>query len=129
MRSRYNEIQSMDAEVIIISFGTDVWVKEWLKQVQVPFPLLLDPERRAYRAYGLERSMVRAWGLKNGWHYLKAVLGGQRLYRLRGDDTAQMGGDFIVDSGGILRFTHPSHDPTDRPSAGELLQALKRRGI
>jgi hypothetical protein len=35
------------------------------------------------------------------------------------------GGDFIVDKNGVLRLVHPSHDPTDRPSADELLTMLK----
>jgi len=101
-----------------------MWVKVWQEDTQAPFPLLLDQERVAYRAYGLERSMWQAWGPKNVWYYVKAVLGGRHMQSSHGDDTGQMGGDFIIDAEGIMRYTHPSHDPTDRPSVDRLLSVL-----
>lgn len=113
--------------MLVVSFGTEFWVRAWLEQTQAPFPLLLDPERAAYRAYGLQRSMARAWGLRSGWYYFKAVVFQRRRFiSSHGDDTGQMGGDFIIDCHGVLRLTHPSRDPTDRPSVEQLLAALAR---
>ncbi|RME97142.1 MAG: hypothetical protein D6768_20350 [Chloroflexi bacterium] len=127
MRNRYNDIQAHQAEVVVVSFGTEFWVRVWLEQTQAPFPLLLDPERAGYKAYGLQRSMARAWGLRSSWYYFKAVvLRRQRLHSSHGEDTGQMGGDFIIDRHGILRFTHPSQDPTDRPPVEQLLAELAR---
>lgn len=125
MRSRYDAIKALNAEVVIISFGAEFWVKVWQEQTQAPFPLLLDQERQAYRAYGLEQSVVRSWGVKNLWYYAKAMLQGQPLHDSHGEDTSQLGGDFIIDANGILRYTHPSRDPTDRPAVDALLAVLK----
>lgn len=41
-----------------------------------------------------------------------------------GDDTSQLGGDFIVDKNGVLRLVYPSHNPADRPPVDELLKVL-----
>ena len=125
MRSRYDDLQALNAEVVVISFGTKYWAQVWLQETGVPFPLLLDQARAAYRAYGLERSLIRAWGPKNLWYYGRALWSGQRLRRLNGEDTGQLGGDFIVDQQGILRFVHPSRDPTDRPKVKTLLAVLE----
>ena len=59
------------------------------------------------------------------WVYIKRWFQRERFYELHGDDTSQLGGDFLVDRNGLLQFLHPSHDPTDRPEVGDLLQVIK----
>jgi len=36
-----------------------------------------------------------------------------------------MGGDFIIDSMGIVRLAYRSKEPADRPGVGQLLDILK----
>lgn len=84
----------------------------------------MDPDRSAYRAYGLERSFLRSRSLKTRWYYLKAWLSGKKTFESQGEDTSQLGGDFIVDNTGTLRLIYPSHDPTDRPPVDDLLKIL-----
>ena len=38
----------------------------------------------------------------------------------------QLGGDFVVDHAGILRFAHQCHDPSDRPSTHRLIEEIRR---
>jgi hypothetical protein len=90
------------------------------------FTVLLDRERVVYKAYQLERSRLRAWHPRVVWLYIKRWFQRGEFYDSHGDDTSQLGGDFIVDKNGLLRLVHPSHDPTDRPSANELLDMLKK---
>jgi hypothetical protein len=45
--------------------------------------------------------------------------------RLPGD-SAQLGGDFVVDASGVVRLAYRSHDPADRPAAGDLLALLQQ---
>jgi peroxiredoxin len=123
--SQYDEIKTLNTRVIAISFGLEYWVRAWLEQTQAPFPVLLDPHRASYRTYGLEKSFWRAWSVKSLWYYAKAVLRGELLQGFRGE-TDQLGGDFIIDNRGIIRFAYPSHDPTDRPSIETLLTALRQ---
>ncbi len=118
-----DKIQALNANVITISFGTSYWAQMWLQETRSPFPFLVDPERGAYQAYGLKSSVFRSWSVKNLWYYAKAVAQGRETFGKRGNPH-QLGGDFIVDSQGILRLVHPSRDPTDRPSVDKILTVL-----
>ncbi len=124
--SRKQHFESLKSDVVIISFGTPYWARIWLEESQSPYPLFLDPDRAAYRAYGLERSLLRSWGLRTLSYYAKALLKGEEWRGIRGD-SGQLGGDFIVDAKGIVRLAHPSRDPTDRPPVEELLTILRQQ--
>lgn len=122
-----DEIQALNTEVIIISFGSFPAAQAWLKETCTPFHILLDSERVVYRAYGLDRSILRSWGAKTIWRYVQLLASGRKWRGIQGD-SAQLGGDFIVDANGVVRLAYRSHDPTDRPSIGYLMnqiQALK----
>lgn len=97
--------------------------RAWLQETGAPFPLWLDPERRAYRAFGLERSLLRAWSPRGLLAYARLLASGRRWRGIQGD-SLQLGGDFIVDRRGILRFAHRSADPADRPDPEGLLRLL-----
>lgn len=114
----------MNGDVAIISFETGYWLQVWQAETESPFPLMLDPARNAYRAYGLEQSLLRSWGPRNLWHYAKARLHGRKAHST-GGDTTQLGGDFIIDTGGVIRMAYRSHDPTDRPPISALLATFQ----
>ena len=90
------------------------------------FTILLDREREVYKAYGLEASFWRAYHPRTLWLYAKAILAGKKMHDSHGDDTTQLGGDFIVGKDGKLKLVYPSHDPSDRPSADLLLKAIEQ---
>jgi len=96
-----------------------------MNEVCGTFTVLLDRDRMAYQAYQLERSRLRAYHPRVVWMYIKRWFQHGTFYDSHGDDTSQLGGDFIVDRNGILRLVHPSHDPTDRPSVEELLAIIE----
>ncbi len=95
-----------------------------MKETCTSYEVLLDRERIVYNAYSLERSYSRSRNLKTRWYYFKAWLSGKKTHDSYGDDTSQLGGDFIVDKDGSLRLVYPSHDPTDRPPVDDLLKIL-----
>lgn len=118
---------ALNTRVLIVSFGTLPAVQTWLNETCALFDVVLDRERTIYRAYQLERSFLRSRNLRTRWYYLKAWLAGKKSLDIHdGEDTSQLGGDFIVDNTGILRLAYPSHDPTDRPSADRLLKTLQQ---
>lgn len=100
-------------------------MQKWLKETCGDFIVLLDRERTVYNAYGLERSKLRSRSPRTLWLYFTRWLQGQKFHDSHGDDTSQLGGDFIIDKQGNLRFIYPSHDPADRPSVEKLLAVLK----
>ena len=118
------EFEAAETNVVTVSFDTPYWAGVWLQETGSPFPLLMDPERTAYHAYGLTSSRLSSWSPANLWYYGKAALQGRETYGRRGDPH-QLGGDFIIDRSGIIRLAHPSRDPTDRPSMDEILAVLQ----
>ena len=124
MRDHQDQLEALGLRIYLISFGQEWQAKRWLEETQAPFPLLLDPDRSVYRAYGLERSAAKSWNPKMLLHYLGLILKGRKLRPIQGDSN-QLGGDFIVDREGTIRLACPSEDPADRPSVEMLLQTLR----
>lgn len=121
----HDEFKKSNTEVIIISFGTPKQARAWLEDTCSPFTMVLDRERAVYRAYGVKKSWLRSWTPMTAWFYVRAILKGRKLKGIQGDPH-QLGGDFIVDSKGIVRMSHPSRFATDRPPASRLITELKK---
>ncbi|WP_420628247.1 AhpC/TSA family protein [Candidatus Leptofilum sp.] len=115
------QFAAANVQIATVSFGTGYWSNVWLQETQSPFPFLVDQELKAYRAFGLESSALRAWSPRNLLYYARAKLQGRKTLGNRGD-THQLGGDFMVNGNGRLLLAHPSRDPVDRPSIDQLLQ-------
>jgi len=123
LRQHTSDLEALKTNVVIISFGSPYNAQLWEKETQSKFTLLLDPERNAYRAYGLERSMLRSWGLNTFLTYSRLMLRGRKWRGIQGD-SGQLGGDFILNTNGIVRLAYYSRDPSDRPSVSHLLDIL-----
>jgi AhpC/TSA antioxidant enzyme len=88
------------------------------------FRLCCDPQRLAYRAFGLPRvSTRRLLGRRTALVYARATLRGRWPFGARGD-VHQIGGDFVLDARGIVRFAYVSREPGDRPAAEALVAAM-----
>ena len=120
-----DELSELNTRVLLITFGTLPAAQAWLEETCSPFQLLLDSERAVYNAYELERSLLRSWNLRTIWRYVQLLTSGRQWRGIQGD-SAQLGGDFIIDTEGIVRLAYRSHDPTDRPPASDLLNLLRQ---
>lgn len=98
----------------------------WLQATCNSFDVLLDRERKVYQAYGLERSRFRSRNLRTILTYARMKRAGWKSQGSGGDDTSQLGGDFIIDSKGVIKLAYRSYDPTDRPSVEYLLNELRK---
>jgi hypothetical protein len=90
-------------------------------------PLVGDPERKAYTAFGLERAgFLSYFKPRVMWRYARGMLKGYIATRpYAGEDLNQLGGDFILTRERKVIFAHPSRDPADRPSVATMLAALQ----
>lgn len=93
-------------------------------------PLAADPDRAAYRAFGLERtSWLTFFRPRVLLGYFRGMLRGYGVKRPdAGEDLLQLGGDFVLARGGRVVFAHPSTDPTDRSTVAAILAALPQPG-
>jgi len=94
-------------------------------ETALPWPLLVDERRELYRAYQMGQGKRWAiYGPASIWHYIKLLLRGRRL-RPPGPDWLQLGGDVLVDPGGVVRLYFVSKSPHDRPTCESLLSVIR----
>ena len=132
MKEHYAAIRDLGGEVVVISFTAPELARLHVEMNQPPFPIVSDPSRAGYQEFGLERMTwtrvlrPRYWG-----RYLRLLSRGwvQRWPRL-GEDVMQLGGDFVLDANRRIVLAHRSQEPTDRPSALQLVDGVRRaRGL
>jgi len=116
--------------VLTVSFGDLEGARRHLAETGSPFPMLLNPGREPYKFFGLGRMPISKMLRQSMLEFVAGLVarGLPVPDPFPGDDTLQMGGDFIVDSRGLVTFLHCSTDPSDRPSVEGLLDALTEMG-
>lgn len=116
------------ANVVLIGHGDRRAAEEFRKAKAVPFTFLLDPDRAAYRAYGLARGgLMQVFGPSTALPFLSANLRPETRQRgLKGGDLMQMPGTFVVDGEGVVRFAHRNRHVADSPRNLDILVALSR---
>jgi peroxiredoxin len=128
VKAIYPQIQEAGGDVLVISFTPPAKVAAYLAKYPMPFPVVSDPELRAYHSLGMGRttwgSMLRPAVI--GRYLLKMLRGWLPKKPGEGEDVLQLGGDFVLDGNRRLVYAHPSKNPTDRPAAAELLHAVRQ---
>ena len=129
VRDRFDEIDRLQARVLVISFAPLEMVEGFRTSLGLPFPIAADPERISYQRYGLLRgAWWTVWHPRVLWRYAVLISRGMKVQRsFSHEDLAQLGGDFVIDRGGKICFAHPSRGPSDRPNPSELLHSLPGR--
>ncbi|MCH7841836.1 MAG: redoxin domain-containing protein [Chloroflexi bacterium] len=125
MRQRYGEIQDRGADVVAISFEPRDRLFQLTRQLQLPFPILSDPERDVYSAYSLAQgSWLKIFSPKTVWTYVKHFARGRR-YQHAASDWKQLGGDFVIGEDGTVLYEHRGQTPSDRPTVASLIEKLQ----
>jgi hypothetical protein len=126
LRDHEQELRALGARVVLVAFSP--WEELEALQAQVPgdWLCLHDPEREVYARYRLGRMSVgRVFTLSTIAASLRALRRRVRPGRLHAEDKLQLGGDFLIDADGILRFAHYAQDPGDRPAGADFVARLR----
>jgi len=124
LRQRYGEIQAKGADVVAISFEPKDRLFQLTRQLQLPFPLLSDPERDVYSAYSLAQgNWLKIFSPRTVWTYVKHFAWGRRYHHAAGD-WRQLGGDFVLGEDGTVLYEHRGRTPHDRPTVASLIAEL-----
>lgn len=128
MLERQAEIEAVPADVVLVAYDeSSLLGAKMLRDLDLPFPLLLDSERRSYAEWGMGRTNLFGAMLSPSlnWRYLRLLLRGERFLGFA-PDMLQLGGDFVVDGERRIAFAHRMHNNGDRAPVPRLLQELKR---
>ena len=126
VQGRLEEIRGLGGQVLAISFTTPAKLAAYLQRHPIAVPAAADPAQAAYRAF--ELGQASWWNLLSPrvlGRYLRLLLGGWRPRKYEGEDVFQLGGDFVLDERRRLVYAYRSTNPADRPSADELVQAVR----
>lgn len=128
VRQRSDRLDAVGAQALFVVHDEAEQVRDVLLAGidAMPFPVLVDELRAAYRAWGLGRApWWRVWLDPAVWaQYATLLRGGARL-RGAGRDTLQLGGDFVVAPDGTIAYSRPQRRD-DRPPVGQLLAVIER---
>ena len=120
------EIAQAGAGVILVAFSDpELMTSKMMRDLDLPFLLLVDRAREAYARWGLGQYSWRAF-LKPRlyWALFKTILGGQRSLGTS-PNYKQLGGDFVVDRAGTLVFANRMRGWHDRAHVADMLTALR----
>ncbi|MFV1958519.1 MAG: SelL-related redox protein [Planctomycetota bacterium] len=124
LRQHSAQLAERNVEVCVVTFDAGPLSMAYVRDTDLPWPLLVDEDRTLYRAYGMH--------LGNWWNvlgppaigvYLKLLWRGRRL-KQAGRDVHQLGGHVLIDPQGIVKTHHVGAGPADRPEASELLERI-----
>lgn len=127
MLERRGEIAAIPASVLLIAYDEPSLLEaKMLHDLELPFPLALDSARTTYARWGLGRTNLFGAMLSPSlnWRYLRLLLAGERFLGFA-PDMFQLGGDFVVDGAGDIRFAHRMRGNGDRAAVSELVTALR----
>lgn len=108
-------------EIVMIGPGTPAEAAAFVAELGLRDPVLTDPDRSAYRAYGLAEAPIRS--LLDP----RIIAGGVRaavkgfLPRMSSGNPLQLQGQFLIDRHGIIRSATRPRLMSDIPSARALL--------
>ena len=119
-----------DVQLVLLTFTTAELLDEYQQRRELSVPILIDGTRDVYSAYGLGRGSIgKIWGwatLRRYAQILRRSDHGWSDLAATTEDTRQLGGDFVVAPDGRLSWGFWSTGPADRPSADDVLDAVKR---
>jgi peroxiredoxin len=125
LRERYDEIQSLGADIVAVGTGDRRYAEAFVREERIPFPVLVDDDSSAAHAASLrtlnwfQLLHPRTWKAtretsKRGHHVHKA---GKRV--------RQIGATFVIGAGDRVRYEHMDADSTDHAAIDEVLAALR----
>ncbi|XP_067337428.1 selenoprotein L isoform X2 [Channa argus] len=125
------DLDARSVQVLVVSFGSLEGAQLWLEQTGCSFEMLLDPQRKIYKSFGLGSSYAKVMKFVCLLQYSEYGAVDRDFpdipFRLL-EDIYQMGGDFLLDEAGKVVFSHPSKTPLDSPTVTGILQAVDAAG-
>ena len=123
---RRDRIDAIPAGVLLVAHDEpELLRRTLLRDLDCPYPLLVDRDGASYRLWGMGRgSVARIWLDPRVWvGYARLIVGGERP-RALGRDTLQLGGDFVGGPDGTIVYARPQ-ERDDRPPVAVLLRELE----
>ena len=125
LTARRDDIVAEGADVVFIGLGTPIQAFTFRQRARTRFTVLTTTDQTLYRTMGLRRDKVAARRPANLAPLLRLVRDGIYPYQRTGDN-AQLGGVFVVDTGGReVLWDFRTHRASDVAPTDEIVTALR----
>ncbi len=125
LQEHRRELEATGAEIVALTFEAPEHARSYLEETGWPWPMLMDRDRRVYRAYGLIQGSTWSVLGPHLWPgYVKLMFSKAARVKKPHDDVYQLGGNFVIDGNGRIVLAHRSRNPLDRPPVEALVKAL-----
>ena len=125
MREREKGFHLKGAHIAAIGLGDEEYARIFKKDTGITFPLLIDADRIAYHAVGLQNgSILEVFRADNREARARAKAAGHKQGKL-GKNPFQLGGSFIFGPGNVDLYAHLNTTFGDHASISDLLAALR----
>ena len=128
MVERYEEMTQLGS-VLAVTFAETWRIDAFRSERNWPMPIVADPERRLYRAFGVDR--LPWWRVWTPSALARSAILIARGYppRRPTEDIYQGGGNVVLDGRGRLVWRRVGRGPDDRPRVETLLDAMRRASL
>jgi len=119
------EFKTREARIAVVGLGDRNYASFFREKNKIDFLLLIDEERKAYKAVGLKHaSLLHLLRRDNMQARKRAQAAGHKQHRL-GKDPLQLGGSFVFAPGNKDLFVHLSETFGDNASPRNMLAAIR----
>ena len=125
LEQHHTELREAGLQVVSVGIGEPKHAQRYCTKLAPSTICVLNEDLSAYRAYGFRRTKPsQLLTLDVVMSGAKAVLSGHTQGEATGD-TLMIGGNFIIDPNGIIRYAYYSKVAGDHPSFKDILQAAQ----
>ena len=121
---RYEELKAKGIEVVAIYPSKPEIMAQYVKDAEIPFPVIADPAEALYEIYSIERSLKKVQATMQRSDFNETVSTGMKLYggKSYGEpgDSPFINADFIVSSRRMLDVAYYGEYVGDHYSLDEL---------
>jgi peroxiredoxin len=125
LRRDLDKIRAAGADLYVIGSGTPDMARDFERQYALDIPVLVDPERAAFRAAGLKRGVGTALRPSVVVSTVRALARGHLPGKVQGDPW-QQGGVLVIAPPGRIVYEYASKASGDHPRSAAVLKALEK---
>jgi hypothetical protein len=127
LRDRHAELEAAGARVVAIGMGEPWKARALRDELRIPFLLLVDEERVAYRAAGLRSASPLQLLSPSTWRASRRAKKEGFRQVSNGPHPFQLGGSFVLGPGAVDRYVDRGAKLGAEPPIDRLLEALPPR--
>ena len=129
MRDHNEKFDKAGIEIVLVGLGDQKQSEAFKKEMEFSFPLICDKEMELFKSFSVKKSsylgMLSPGLLFKG---LKTMAQGNKLSTPQGDPL-QLGGVYLIDTRGVVRWNYQSKDAADNPSVELLLDSAREQKL